>query len=61
MARISIRSGDTDFTPNEGYTAGSQSIQFGGVAMRQACADRAEQPDRHQGEGERGDPQPAPW
>ena len=26
-------------TPNEGYTAGSQSIQFGGVAMRQACAD----------------------
>ena len=39
MARITIRSGDTEFTPNEGYTAGSQSIQFGGVAMRQACAD----------------------
>ena len=39
MARIVIRSGDTESTPNEGYTAGSQSIQFGGVAMRQACAD----------------------
>ena len=39
MARIAIPSGDTELTPNEGYTAGSQSIQFGGVAMRQACAD----------------------
>ena len=39
MRRITIRSGDTEFTPNEGYTAGSLSIQFGGVAMRQACAD----------------------
>ena len=39
MERITIRSGDTEFTPNEGYTAGSQSIQFGGVALRQACAD----------------------
>jgi CO/xanthine dehydrogenase Mo-binding subunit len=39
MTRITIRSGDTELTPNEGYTAGSQSIQFGGVAMRQACAD----------------------
>ncbi len=39
MERIAIRSGDTEKAPNEGYTAGSQSIQFGGVAMRQACAD----------------------
>jgi CO/xanthine dehydrogenase Mo-binding subunit len=39
MARIVVRSGDTELTPNEGYTAGSQSMQFGGVAMRQACAD----------------------
>ncbi len=39
MARIAVRSGDTALTPNEGYTAGSQSIQFGGVALRQACAD----------------------
>src|ERR1700690_2411300 len=39
MERITIRSGDTELTPNEGYTAGSQSIQFGGVALRQACAD----------------------
>jgi len=30
--RIVIRSGDTDRTPNEGYTAGSQSMQ--GAALR---------------------------
>src|SRR5690242_11206416 len=39
MDRIIIRSGDTEKAPNEGYTAGSLSIQFGGVALRQACAD----------------------
>jgi nicotinate dehydrogenase subunit B len=39
MQRIAIRSGGTETAPNEGYTAGSQSIQFGGVALRQACAD----------------------
>src|SRR3984893_19517947 len=39
MERITMRSGDTEKAPNEGYTAGSLSIQFGGVAMRQACAD----------------------
>jgi len=39
MERIVLQSGDTLVAPNEGYTAGSQSIQFGGVAMRQACAD----------------------
>src|ERR1700752_1564091 len=37
--RISLQTGDTDLTPNEGYTAGSQSIQFGGVALRMACAE----------------------
>ena len=39
MERITVHSGDTVRAPNEGYTAGSQSIQFGGVALRQACAD----------------------
>jgi CO/xanthine dehydrogenase Mo-binding subunit len=39
VERISIQSGDTDLTPNEGFTAGSQSMQFGGVALRQACAE----------------------
>ena len=39
LERILLRSGDTDLTPNEGYTAGSQSIQFGGVALRLACAE----------------------
>lgn len=39
MNRITVRSGVTVITPNEGYTAGSMSIQAGAVAMRQACAD----------------------
>jgi nicotinate dehydrogenase subunit B len=39
MERITVCSGDTEQAPNEGYTAGSQSIQFGGVALRQACAE----------------------
>jgi nicotinate dehydrogenase subunit B len=37
--RITIRSGDTDRTPNEGYTAGSQSMQAGGIALRATCAE----------------------
>src|SRR5437763_3313889 len=37
--RILLQTGDTEATPNEGYTAGSQSIQFGGVALRLACAE----------------------
>jgi CO/xanthine dehydrogenase Mo-binding subunit len=37
--RILLETGDTDLTPNEGYTAGSQSIQFGGLALRLACAE----------------------
>ena len=38
-ARVTVHSGDTVRAPNEGYTAGSQSIQTGAVALRQACAD----------------------
>jgi CO/xanthine dehydrogenase Mo-binding subunit len=38
-SQIWIFSGDTKQTPNEGFTAGSQSMQFGGVALRQACAE----------------------
>jgi molybdopterin-binding aldehyde dehydrogenase-like protein len=37
--RILLQTGDSDLTPNEGYTAGSPSIQFGGVALRMACAE----------------------
>jgi CO/xanthine dehydrogenase Mo-binding subunit len=37
--RIDLRTGDTTLTPDEGYTAGSQSIQFGGIAMRLVCAE----------------------
>ena len=38
-SRIAIEAGDTDLTPNKGFTSGSQSMQFGGVALRQACAE----------------------
>src|SRR5262249_10069054 len=37
--RIQLQTGDPALPPNEGYTAGSQSIQFGGVALRLACAE----------------------
>jgi nicotinate dehydrogenase subunit B len=36
--RISMVMGDTQRTPDEGYTAGSKTIQVGGVAVRQAAA-----------------------
>src|SRR5215472_15547429 len=39
IERVIIRSGNTDRTPNEGYTAGSQSMQAGGIALRAACAE----------------------
>ena len=39
LSRIVLRTGDTALTPNEGYTAGSQSIQFGGVVLRLVCAE----------------------
>jgi nicotinate dehydrogenase subunit B len=39
IERISVKSGDTVETPNEGYTAGSLSMQAGGVALAQACAE----------------------
>jgi nicotinate dehydrogenase subunit B len=38
-SRITICSGVTGITANEGYTAGSHSIQTGAVALRQALAD----------------------
>ena len=39
LDQVRLQTGDTDLTPNEGYTSGSQSIQFGGVALRLACAE----------------------
>jgi nicotinate dehydrogenase subunit B len=39
LARVHMISGDTEKTPNEGFTSGSQSIENGGVALRIACAD----------------------
>jgi nicotinate dehydrogenase subunit B len=38
LARIEMISGDTAQTPNEGYTSGSQSIEYGGTAIRLVCA-----------------------
>ena len=37
--RVQMVMGDTARTPDEGYTAGSTTIQFGGFALRQASAE----------------------
>jgi CO/xanthine dehydrogenase Mo-binding subunit len=37
--RVRLETGDTRLTPNEGYTAGSMSMQYGGVALRLVCAE----------------------
>ncbi|HUI16426.1 MAG TPA: molybdopterin cofactor-binding domain-containing protein [Alphaproteobacteria bacterium] len=39
LARVRMISGDTGSTPNEGFTAGSQSIEYGGTAVRLAAAE----------------------
>jgi nicotinate dehydrogenase subunit B len=39
LARVHMISGDTEKTPNEGFTSGSQSIESGGVAVRLAGAE----------------------
>jgi CO/xanthine dehydrogenase Mo-binding subunit len=39
LARVHMISGDTARTPNEGVTSGSQSIEFGGTALRLAGAE----------------------
>ena len=42
LKRVSLIHGDTALTPNEGQTAGSQSVQNGGTAVRYACAEARE-------------------
>jgi nicotinate dehydrogenase subunit B len=37
--RIAMISGDTAQTPDEGFTSGSQSIEYSGAALRFACAE----------------------
>src|SRR5215472_19181357 len=39
LERLHMVSGDTERTPNEGFTSGSQSIENGGVALRLAGAE----------------------
>jgi nicotinate dehydrogenase subunit B len=39
LARVNIVSGDTGRTPNEGMTAGSQSVETSGTALRMAGAE----------------------
>jgi nicotinate dehydrogenase subunit B len=39
LARVKMVSGDTAQTPDEGQTSGSQSIEYGGTAVRLACAE----------------------
>jgi CO/xanthine dehydrogenase Mo-binding subunit len=39
LSRLHLISGDTERAPNEGITSGSQSIEYGGVALRLAGAE----------------------
>jgi nicotinate dehydrogenase subunit B len=39
LTRLKMISGDTGLTPNEGQTAGSQSVEFSGTALRLAGAE----------------------
>src|SRR2546422_8976759 len=39
LKRVRIVHGDTELTPNEGQTAGSQSVEQSGTAVRFACAE----------------------
>ena len=39
LASVAMISGDTAQTPDEEYTSGSQSIEYGGTAIRLACAE----------------------
>lgn len=39
LSRVRMVTGDTELTPNEGFTAGSMSIEFSGGALRAACAE----------------------
>ena len=39
LARVRMIAGDTAQTPDEDYTSGSQSIEYGGTAVRLACAE----------------------
>ncbi|MHB8381606.1 MAG: xanthine dehydrogenase family protein molybdopterin-binding subunit [Candidatus Binataceae bacterium] len=42
LSRIVVVPGDTRFSPNESYTAGSMSIEVGGTSLRIACAEARE-------------------
>ncbi|HKF27923.1 MAG TPA: molybdopterin cofactor-binding domain-containing protein [Candidatus Binataceae bacterium] len=42
MAKVRVVSGDTRFSPDESYTAGSMSIEIGGSSLRMACAEARE-------------------
>ncbi len=39
LGELHMISGDTSLTPDEGYIAGSQSIEYSGMALRYACAE----------------------
>lgn len=39
LSRIVVVSGDTRVSPNESYTAGSMSVEIGGMALRIACSE----------------------
>lgn len=42
IARVQVVSGDTRYSPDESYTAGSMSIEIGGTSLGMACAEARE-------------------
>ena len=50
LARLTIISGDTGRTPNEGQTAGSQSVENSGTALRHGGRGSARDADRSRGQ-----------
>lgn len=42
LSQVRVVAGDTRCAPNESYTAGSMSIEIGGVSLRLACAEARE-------------------
>src|SRR5690242_20051810 len=39
LASVTVAASDTGLTPDEGYTSGSKTLQVGGPAVRNACAE----------------------
>ena len=53
LARVRVFTTDTTRSPNEGFTSGSQSIEYGGTALRLASAEVPRNSPRSRGQAPR--------